>query len=73
LGSVFAVGSWFCISVTSRVRKSLAEIVAELLLVLSELSVPLVPFVPLVPPVPFVEPAIGVAAIPFNACPAVTM
>jgi hypothetical protein len=29
LGSVSAVGSWFCISVTSRVRKSLAEIVAE--------------------------------------------
>jgi hypothetical protein len=45
----------------------LAEIVAELLLVSSELSVPLVPLVPLVPPVPLVEPDIGVAAIPFNA------
>ena len=30
LGSVSAVGSWFCISVTSSVRKSLAEMVAEL-------------------------------------------
>src|SRR5579872_686543 len=28
-GSVVAVGSWFCISVTSKLRKSLAEIVAE--------------------------------------------
>jgi len=40
------------------------------LLVSSELSVPLAPVVPLVP---FVEPPIGDAAIPFNACPAVTM
>jgi len=47
----------------------LAEIV-ESLLESSELSLPLVPvvpFVPLVPPLPLVEPAIGVAAIPFNA------
>jgi hypothetical protein len=29
LGSVSAVGSWFCISVTSRLRKSLADIVAD--------------------------------------------
>jgi hypothetical protein len=29
LGSVLAVGSWFCISVTSRLRKSLADIVAD--------------------------------------------
>src|SRR5580693_6171663 len=29
LGSVSAVGSWFCISVTSNVRKSFAEMVAE--------------------------------------------
>src|ERR1700739_487630 len=28
-GSVSAVGSWFCISVTRRVRKSFAEMVAE--------------------------------------------
>jgi hypothetical protein len=28
-GSVSAVGSWFCISVTSSVRKSLAEIVVS--------------------------------------------
>jgi hypothetical protein len=34
LGSVSAVGSWFCISVTNRVRKSLAEMVDESLLVL---------------------------------------
>ena len=39
LGSVSAVGSWFFISVTSRVRKSLAEIVAELLVVVLELLV----------------------------------
>jgi hypothetical protein len=38
LGSVFAVGSWFCISVTSKVRKSFAEIVDELLLASLELS-----------------------------------
>jgi hypothetical protein len=37
---VSAVGSWFCISVTSRLRKSLDEMVAELL---SELLVLLVP------------------------------
>jgi hypothetical protein len=74
-GSVSAVGSWFCISVTNSVRKSLAEIV-ESLLESSELSLPLVPvvpFVPLVPPLPLVEPAIGVASIPFSACPAVIM
>jgi hypothetical protein len=29
LGSTSEVGSWFCISVTNRVRKSLAEMVAE--------------------------------------------
>jgi hypothetical protein len=34
LGSVFAVGSWFFISVTSKVRKSLAETVADELLAL---------------------------------------
>jgi hypothetical protein len=39
LGSVLAVGSWFFISVTKRVRKSLAEMVAELLVVLLELLV----------------------------------
>ena len=41
-GSVSAVGSWFCISVTSSVRKSLADIVAELSLESLELLVPLV-------------------------------
>jgi len=39
LGSVFAVGSWFFISVTNRVRKSLAEMVDESLLVLLVLLV----------------------------------
>jgi hypothetical protein len=42
LGSVSAVGSWFCISVTNKVRKSLAEMVAE---ELPELPVLLVPAV----------------------------
>jgi hypothetical protein len=45
-GSASAVGSWFCISVTNRVRKSLAEIVAESLLASLELLVLLVAFVP---------------------------
>jgi hypothetical protein len=62
LGSVSAVGSWFCISVTSRVRKSLAEIVAELSFELSELLVLLVPDV---------ELAMGVAALRVSTCPAV--
>jgi len=43
LGSVDAVGSWFCISVTSKVRKSLDVIVAEALLDVLVLLVPLVP------------------------------
>ena len=38
MGSVSAVGSWFFNSVTKRVRKSLAVMVAELLLELLELS-----------------------------------
>jgi hypothetical protein len=59
LGSVSAVGSWFRISVTSKVRKSLAEMVAE---ELSELLVLLVAVVVL---------AIGVAPLPVSACPAV--
>jgi hypothetical protein len=62
LGSVFEVGSWFCISVTSRVRKSLAEMVAEL---------SLVPLEPLVLLVPVVALAMGVAAFGVSACPAV--
>jgi hypothetical protein len=62
LGSVSAVGSWFCISVTSSVRKSLAEMVAELSLVSLE---------PLLPLVPDVELAMGVAALRVSACPAV--
>jgi hypothetical protein len=44
-GSVSAVGSWFCISVTSSVRKSFAEIVAES----PESPDPLDPLVPVVP------------------------
>src|SRR5579863_1209919 len=47
-GSVSAVGSWFCISVTSSVRKSLAEMVAELELGLVWPPLP-----------PFAGPAIG--------------
>jgi hypothetical protein len=39
LGSVLAVGSWFFISVTRSVRKSLAVMEAELLVVLLELLV----------------------------------
>lgn len=62
LGSVSAVGSWFCISVTSRVRKSLAEIVAELSLESLELLELFAPEV---------ELAIGVAALRVSACPAV--
>jgi hypothetical protein len=58
LGSVSAVGSWFCISVTSKVRKSLAEMVAE---ELPELPVLLVPVVA----------AMGFALFPVRACPAV--
>jgi hypothetical protein len=65
LGSVCAVGSWFCISVTNKVRKSFAEMVAELPL---ELSVLLVPFVG---SVPAVEAAMGFAPFVVNACPAV--
>jgi hypothetical protein len=37
-GSVACVGSWFCISVTSKVRKSLADIVAESELLLPSLE-----------------------------------
>jgi uncharacterized membrane protein len=59
---VSEVGSWFCISVTSSVRKSLAETVAELVLESLELLVLLVPDVAL---------AMGVAALRVSACPAV--
>ena len=62
-GSVSAVGSWFCISVTNSVRKSLAEMVAELPLESLELFAPLLPDV---------ELAMGAAALRVNACPAVT-
>jgi hypothetical protein len=62
LGSVSAVGSWFRISVTSSVRKSLAEMVAELPLESSEPAGLLVPDVELV---------MGVAALRVSTCPAV--
>jgi hypothetical protein len=62
LGSVSAVGSWFCISVTSKVRKSLAEMLAEELLALLVLLAPLVAAAVL---------AMGVALLPVSACPAV--
>jgi hypothetical protein len=59
LGSVFAVGSWFCISVTNKVRKSFAEMVAESLLALLELLV-----------LPAAA-AMGLAVEPMSACSAV--
>jgi hypothetical protein len=61
LGSVVAVGSWFCIPVTSNVRKSFAEMVAEsvLALLLPALLVSLA------------ELVMGVAPEPVSACPAV--
>jgi hypothetical protein len=62
LGSVSEVGSWFCISVTSRVRKSFAEMVAELSLESPE---------PLVLLVPVVVLAMGVAVLRVSTCPAV--
>jgi hypothetical protein len=65
LGSVLAVGSWFCISVTKRVRKSLAEMVAELLVVLLELLVASA----LAPEVLDVA-AMGFALAPARACAA---
>jgi hypothetical protein len=68
-GSVFAVGSWFFISVTSKVRKSLAEMVDAELLVLLELLVVLA--VALVPVVPLAVAAMGLAAEPVRACAAV--
>jgi len=62
VGSVFAVGSWFFISVTSKVRKSLAEMVADELLVPLELLVAFaVAFVPLVP--------LAAAAVGLRSCP----
>jgi hypothetical protein len=66
LGSVFAVGSWFFISVTSKVRKSLAEMVADELLALLEL---LVAFA--VALVALAAVAEGVAELPVRACTAV--
>jgi hypothetical protein len=66
LGSVFAVGSWFFISVTSNVRKSLAETVADELLVLPEL---LVAFA--VALVALAVAAMGFAAEAVRACAAV--
>jgi alkylhydroperoxidase/carboxymuconolactone decarboxylase family protein YurZ len=64
LGSVSAVGSWFCISVTSKVRKSLAEMVAEELVELLALLVPLAAG-------DAAALALGVAVFPVSACPAV--
>ncbi len=63
LGSVSAVGSWFCISVTSRVRKSLAEMVAEELPALAELLFALAAAG---------AAAMGFAPVPVSACPAVS-
>jgi uncharacterized protein YfaQ (DUF2300 family) len=60
LGSVFAVGSWFFISVTSNVRKSLAEMVAESLLELLDAL-----------PVALASACVEVAVLPARACAAV--
>ena len=68
LGSVSAVGSWFCISVTSSVKKSFAEMVAES--PLASLELPLSD-VPVVPDVPAAALVIGVAVTPARAWPAV--
>jgi hypothetical protein len=65
-GSVSAVGSWFFISVTSNVRKSLAEMVDDELLVSLELLV-----VSAVALVLFVDVAVKVAELPARACTAV--
>jgi hypothetical protein len=62
LGSVSAVGSWFFISVTSRVRKSFAETVAESLLALLELFELFAPLA---------AAAMGLAVLPARACAAV--
>jgi hypothetical protein len=66
LGSVFAVGSWFFISVTSKVRKSLAEMVADELLELLELLVALA-----VALVLLAVAAVGVAVESIRDCTAV--
>ena len=66
MGSVSAVGSWFCISVTSRVRKSLAEMVAESLLALLALLVASALAVVLL-----AAAAAGAAALLERACAAV--
>jgi hypothetical protein len=66
LGSVFAVGSWFFSSVTSKVRKSLEEIEAAELLSLLEL-----PSASCLAVLPVAADAIGVAAVlPARACAA---
>jgi len=79
-GSWFEVGSWFFISVTSSVRKSLAEIVDESALVPLEpvdALVPVVPIAPFVPLGPATLPALADApplpkaeADPLKAVPA---
>jgi hypothetical protein len=63
---VSAVGSWFFISVTSKVRKSLAEMVAESLLVVLVLL-----FAFAVALVPLAAAAMGFAVVPASACAAV--
>jgi hypothetical protein len=69
LGSVFAVGSWFFISVTNNVKKSLAEMLDAELLLLLELLVALA--VALVPLVPLAVAAMGFATEPVRVCAAV--
>lgn len=63
-GSVSAVGSWFFISLTSNVRKSLALMLAEDELLSDELSLdPLVAVVPVVCAVPEASAALFLAAV----------
>lgn len=66
VGSTLVVGSWFCSSVTSRVKKSLAVIVAALALALELLEL-LVLFEPLVPEVD-VDVVNGVAVLRAAVC-----
>jgi hypothetical protein len=66
LGSEFAVGSWFFNSVTSKVRKSLDEMVSESLLELLVLLEVLAVCLTALPSV-----AAEVAVVPARACAAV--
>jgi hypothetical protein len=73
LGSWSDVGSWFFISVTSKVRKSLAEIVDESSLdPVDPVDPAVVPLVPAAVPAAVDAPAglVKAALVPLNAAPA---